>query len=195
MSTFIYSSRDPIGELMDAYEDPRSRISRTYDEKIVLQPFGIDNIEDIMDLLSKRFHLQMTSKLPFSKLSIQLLEQFASGNLRELLRSTRKLLEVGFEDREQIPFSDSYCTQYLVMAAVNQIENNTEYEILKKLNENPMSVGELAKLSQFGSERTVRRALDRLIERRFVKRDHTKPGVRQEYRLLDKAVILLKRRN
>lgn len=195
MSTFIYSSRDPISELMDAYADPRSRISRAYDEYIALKPFGMDNTGDLVDLLNRRFHLNKSARFPFTNNSIKILEQFASGNLRKLLQSVRKLLEMGFDNREKIPFKDSYCIEYLINETVSEIESNTEYEILRKLAERPMSVGDLAKLKQFGSERTVRRALERLVERRFIERDHTKTGIRQEYSLLEKASLLLKRRD
>ena len=190
---FIYSSRDPLDELTEAFKDSRSRLSRTFDEHITLLPLGIRRIEDIQELLSKRFHTDSGTEFPFSEKTIRILEQFSSGNLRELLRSTRKLLQAGYKDLEKAPLSDSFCTQYIVNEAGSQIDGEIEYEILSKLQVRPMSVKDFAQTNQFGSERTVKRVLERLEERRFITRDHTKIGVKQEFSLLDKALILLEK--
>lgn len=194
-ATFIYSSRDPIDELKNAYHDARSRISRTFDEYIVLQPFGINSLMEINDLLIKRFHMDHGSQFPFSEKSMQILEQFASGNLRELLRNARKILQAGYQTKAKVPLEDSFCAGILVEAMGSQIENEVEFELLSHLMAGPMAVADLAKTKKFGSERTVRRALERLEERRFVVRDHSKPGIRQEFSLLDKAELLLLRRH
>ncbi|MFO7950626.1 MAG: hypothetical protein R6U36_09685 [Candidatus Fermentibacteraceae bacterium] len=190
-STFVYSSRDPIDELREAFIDPSSRLSRIFDEHIVLQPFGLSGVEDIRDLLAKRFHVDDHNRLPLTDGALELLEQFASGNMRELLRLTRRLLEMGYQREVSCPLTREFCIEHLVDMAKKQIASPVEWKMLEMLREHPMAVPDFTKLEGFGSERTNRRALERLEERRFVERDHSRHGVRQEWRLTDKSVLLL----
>ena len=103
-------------------------------------------------------------------------------------------MQTGFNNKEEIPLSYSFCKQFLSEIIEDQIENKIENKILTHLDKHPMAVGDLIEARLFNSERTARRALERLEDKRLIKREHSRPGLRQEYSLLEKGSLLLKRR-
>lgn len=190
----VYSCRDPLTELRDAFLDRRSKISRMFDELTELKPFGIEDSNAVNAILRKRLHLKKDTQLPFNSGALTLLDQFASGNIRELLRFTRTLMTNGFDDREPIPLTETFCTDFLVEQSINEIESDAERTIIKELEEKALTATDLARSKRFGSDRTVRRVLERLEERRFVVRETHKPGVKQPFLLTEKARLFLQRK-
>lgn len=195
-ATIIVTNRDHNTKVSEEYNASNSSLSSSFDSKMSLNKLWNEHIVDSKKILEPRFYQGVPNEkyiYPLSNEATYWISIFSDGNIRDLVKYTRKVLIKGVNKNTEIPISDEFVLNILYEDLFNRLNlDDFDLKLLKYLQKIPSSSSDQALIKHMGKSTTRRTLLNRIHRlENMIFLDRDIKGKKDIYHTTKKAIKLL----
>ncbi|MCD4716700.1 MAG: ATP-binding protein [Desulfobacterales bacterium] len=194
-SVLLLANRDLQHQFSDAYRKTGSLVRSTFRHYHPLDSLweeGKGNIPEFLGLRLKRGKVVRGYQFPLSQKSCHIIDVLSMGNFKLLLQYAETSLIYGSLKEAKIPLTAPFVKKLLFehFPETSQMDED-ELKVIKHLENTPTHVNDSKFKGIVGSRTNLQHVLARLEDRRLVKRDIRRKGVKQVFSVTQKGIMIL----
>ena len=194
-SVLLLANRDLQHQFSDAYRKTGSLVRSTFRHYYELDSLWEEGKGDLPEFLEVRLKWGKPIhgyRFPLSQNACHIIDVFSMGNFKLLLQYAETSLIHGSLQEAKIPIAAPFVKKLLFERFPETSEmDDDELKVLKHLENTPAHVSDSRFKGIVGSRTNLQHVLARLEDRRLVKRNVRRTGVKQVFSVTQKGMMLL----
>lgn len=194
-SVLLLANRDLRHQFSEAYRKTRSLVRSTFRHYHPLDSLweeGKGNVPEFLGLRLERGKPIRGYRFPLSQKACHVIDVLSMGNFKLLLQYAETSLIHGSLQGAKIPLTAPFVKKLLFEKFPETSEmDDDELKVMKHLKNTPAHVNDTSFKGIVGSRTNLQHVLARLEDRRLVKRDIRRTGVKQVFSVTDKGMMVL----